>query len=68
MPLAVGSDVAKELHWACVLHMVTGRQLQSRKVANTAETATNRERSGLREAFAACREGDTGGDQAGKPG
>lgn len=37
MPLAVGIDVAKELHWVCVLDMATGRQLQSRKVPNTPE-------------------------------
>lgn len=37
MPLAVGIDVAKELHWACILETDTGRQLQSRKVSNTPE-------------------------------
>jgi transposase len=37
MPLAVGIDVAKELHWACILDTDTGQQLQSRKVANTPE-------------------------------
>ena len=37
MPLAVGIDVAKELHWACVVDRDTGRQLQSRKVPNTPE-------------------------------
>lgn len=37
MPLAVGVDVAKELHWACILDIDSGRQLQSRKVANTPE-------------------------------
>lgn len=37
MPFFVGIDVAKELHWACILESDTGRQLQSRKVANTPE-------------------------------
>jgi hypothetical protein len=37
VPLAVGIDVAKELHWVCVLDMATGGQLQSRKVPNTPE-------------------------------
>jgi transposase len=37
MPLAVGIDVAKELHWACILDTDSGRQLQTRKVANTPE-------------------------------
>src|SRR5215216_3102644 len=37
MPLAVGIDVAKQLHWVCVLDAATGRQLQSRKVENTPE-------------------------------
>jgi transposase len=37
MPLAVGIDVAKGLHWACILDTDSGRQLQSRKVANTPE-------------------------------
>ena len=37
MPLAVGIDVAKELHWACILDTDSGRQLQSRKVVNTPE-------------------------------
>ena len=41
MPLAVGIDVAKELHWACVLDMATGKQLQSRKVENTPEAINN---------------------------
>lgn len=37
MPLAVGIDVAKELHWVCILEGATGRQLQSRKFTNTPE-------------------------------
>lgn len=37
MPLAVGIDVAKELHWACILDTDSGRELQSRRFANTPE-------------------------------
>jgi transposase len=37
MPLAVGIDVAKQLHWACVIDTSTGKQLSSRKVENTPE-------------------------------
>jgi len=37
MPLAVGIDVAKQLHWACVIDTGTGTQLTSRKVENTPE-------------------------------
>lgn len=41
MPLAVGIDVAKQLHWMSVVDMATGKQLASHKVANkpTAITA-----------------------------
>jgi transposase len=38
MPLAVGIDVAKQLHWACVVDMATGKQLTSHQVENTPET------------------------------
>lgn len=34
MPLAVGIDVAKKLHWMCVLDVGTGKQLASHKVGN----------------------------------
>jgi transposase len=37
MPLAVGIDVAKELHWAVVLETSTGEVLVSRSVPNTPE-------------------------------
>jgi len=37
MPLAVGIDVAKQLHWACLVDMATGKQLNSHKVENTPE-------------------------------
>jgi transposase len=41
MPLAVGIDVAKQLHWMSAVDMTTGKQLASHKVANdpTAITA-----------------------------
>ncbi|MCE0767397.1 IS110 family transposase [Pseudonocardia kujensis] len=41
MPLAVGIDVAKQLHWMSVVDMTTGKQLTGHKVANdpTAITA-----------------------------
>ncbi|MFC5952723.1 IS110 family transposase [Pseudonocardia lutea] len=41
MPLAVGIDVAKQLHWMSVVDMTTGKQLASHKVPNdpTAITA-----------------------------
>ncbi|GJF03417.1 hypothetical protein PSD17_23770 [Pseudonocardia sp. D17] len=41
MPLAVGIDVAKHLHWMSVVDTATGKQLASHKVANdpTAITA-----------------------------
>jgi hypothetical protein len=37
MPLAVGIDVAKQLHWACVVDMATGKKLASHQVQNTPE-------------------------------
>jgi transposase len=37
MPLSVGIDVAKQLHWACVVDMSTGKQLVSHRVENTPE-------------------------------
>ncbi|WP_214408331.1 IS110 family transposase, partial [Pseudonocardia lacus] len=37
MPLSVGIDVAKQLHWACLIDMATGKQLSSHKVENTPE-------------------------------
>lgn len=37
MPLAVGIDVAKELHWAVLVDTTTGEELTSRSVANTPE-------------------------------
>lgn len=37
MPLAVGIDVAKQLHWVCVVDTATGQQVTSRKVENTPE-------------------------------
>lgn len=49
MPLAVGIDVAKQLHWMCVVDIATGTQLASHKVANdpTAITAMISEVDGL---------------------
>jgi transposase len=37
VPIAVGIDVAKQLHWACVIDTATGKQLRSHKVENTPE-------------------------------
>lgn len=34
MSVAVGIDVAKELHWAAIVHIESGKLLVSRKVAN----------------------------------
>src|SRR5947209_1999501 len=34
MAVAVGVDVAKELHWAAIVQVETGKVLVSRKVAN----------------------------------
>lgn len=38
MPLSVGIDVAKLLHWVCVIDMSTGKQLVSHRVDNTPES------------------------------
>lgn len=37
MPIAVGLDIAKEFHWACLLDGATGERLASRRVDNEPE-------------------------------